>query len=91
MSTARRSISVIVMRASGGRTPVTIEGNVLEALQAEVGGFIEQVSIPDHRHLCFVVNEEGALRGDLPFNLRASLIAGRRIVGTAVLVKRADL
>lgn len=53
----------------------------LAQLQALVGGWIEIIQLPEGRQL--IVNEEGAIRR-LPFNLRASQIAGREIYGSAV-------
>ena len=58
--------------------------NTLEALQAEVDGYIEAVTlVPDQAVM--IVNEEGVLRGMSP-NSRASLTAGRPIFGNALVV-----
>lgn len=54
--------------------------NTLEALQTEVGGYIETVTLTVDA--CLVVNEEGRLRG-LPFNVN---FAGLKLVGTVLLV-----
>lgn len=56
----------------------------LQQLQRVVGGYIEVVGTRDGLGL-LIVNEEGRLR-QLPPNPVASVIAGRLIVGTAVLV-----
>ena len=54
--------------------------NTLEALQAEVGGYIETVTVTCDA--CIVVNEEGMLN-DLPFNSR---LFGLQLFGTVLLV-----
>ena len=52
--------------------------------QTFVGGYVETVSIPGGGVM--LVNEDGlSLR--LPFNLTASALAGRPIVGAAVLLE----
>ena len=56
----------------------------LETLQSDVGGYIELVELDNGDQL--IVNEEGLLLS-LPFNQNASALAGRRIVGNAVLLK----
>lgn len=67
-------------------TEVDIE-NTLEALQSAVDGYIETVPIrfipPDKAVM--IVNEEGLLRGMAP-NPAASMIAGIKIVGPAIVV-----
>ena len=58
--------------------------NTLEALQAEVDGYIEAVTlVPDQAVM--IVNGEGVLRGMSP-NPSASLTAGRPIFGNALVV-----
>ena len=54
--------------------------NTLEALQAEVGGYIETVSFLSD--LCIIVNEEGRINA-MPFNLR---FAGLQLFGPVLLV-----
>lgn len=54
--------------------------NTLEALQAEVGGYIETVTLTTDA--CIIVNEEGRLR-DLPFNV---CFCGLKLVGTVLVV-----
>lgn len=56
-----------------------------EYVGGSIGGFIEMVSVPNDDRLFLIVNEEGRLIG-LPRNESASQIAGREIVGDAVLV-----
>lgn len=57
----------------------------LDELQTLVGGYIEMVRIPgDVGRRMFFVDEEGLLRGLSP-NVRASHIAGRLLVGNALL------
>lgn len=58
--------------------------NTLEALQKEVGGYIETVTLV-RGYAVMIVNEEGLLLG-MPSNLTASAIAARKIVGTALVV-----
>ena len=55
---------------------------LLSVLQEAVGGFIEVVSCGTHT---MIVDEEGLLKG-LPNNGKASLLAGRPIVGTVVVM-----
>lgn len=62
----------------------------LEELQAVVGGYIEVVPHATSDRLVLVVNEEGRLKGMAP-NLKASLVAGRPIVGPAVVCHRKRL
>ena len=54
--------------------------NTLEALQGEVGGYIEALTFaPD---ACFIVNEEGLIKA-LPFNFSA---LGHFLFGNVLLV-----
>ena len=58
--------------------------NGLEAMQHEVDGYIETMTlVPDQAVM--IVNEEGVLRGMSP-NPSASLTAGRPIFGNALVV-----
>ena len=63
--------------------PVNIE-NTLEALQAAVDGYIETVTLIPGKAV-MIVNEEGLLQGMVP-NPAASMIAGTKIVGPALIV-----
>ena len=54
--------------------------NTLEALQREVGGYIETLGITCDS--CLIVNEEGAI-SDLPFNTR---LFGQFLFGTILIV-----
>lgn len=54
--------------------------NSLEALQREVGGYIETVGIAGDA--CIIVNEEGLIN-DMPFNTR---IFGLQLFGTVLIV-----
>lgn len=58
--------------------------NTLEALQAAVDGYIEAVTLIPGKAV-MIVNEEGLLRGMVP-NPAASMIAGTKIVGPALIV-----
>jgi hypothetical protein len=53
----------------------------LERLHEAVGGYIETVQA---RGGTLIVNEDG-LRLELPYNAQASVLAGQRIVGDALL------
>lgn len=56
--------------------------NTLEALQQEVGGYIETITLA--ADCCMIVDEEGRLK-DKPLNEQASRL-GLAIVGDALLV-----
>lgn len=71
-----------VIRKKPGCEPEVIDiDNTLKALQTEVGGYIETVSIADVVIIC---NEEGRLCG-LPYNCR---FVGVDFVGTILVVGR---
>jgi hypothetical protein len=57
----------------------------LEQAQAIVGGYVEMIVPPHNPHIQILVNEEGLLMR-LPVNMEASRLAGRMIVGKAVLL-----
>lgn len=72
------------IRKKPGCKPEVIDiDNTLEALQAEVGGYIEAVTIADAVIIC---NEEGRILG-LPHNCR---FCGVDFVGTIIVVGYAD-
>ena len=79
------------MKADGGVVEIYPENGAcfkLRELQLLVGGYIEAVRLPADSLQCglwLIVNEEGRLQ-NLPVNRRASIAAGRWIVGDAVLV-----
>ena len=58
--------------------------NTLEALQNQVGGYIEALTLVRNRAV-MIVNEEGRLL-HMTANLVASAIAGHGIVGPALIV-----
>lgn len=58
--------------------------NKLEELQKQVEGYIECVTLIPGK-LVMVVNEEGLIL-ELPYNMSASIIARRNIVGNALIV-----
>ena len=58
--------------------------NTLEALQKQVGGYIETVTLVQEKAV-MIVNEEGLLLG-FGLNSVASTIAVRKIVGPALIV-----
>ncbi len=61
----------------------------LEDLQTAVGGHIEYVPVPALPGLVMAVDEDGLLKRK-PFNLYASEIAGRKIVGDVILMEREE-
>ena len=58
--------------------------NTLEALQKQVGGYIETLTLIPCKAV-MIVNEEGLLLG-LTINPAASALAGVKIVGPALIV-----
>lgn len=73
--------TILCIRKEPGKAPEVVQiENTLEALQHEVGGYIETVTIA--ADLTIVVNEEGMLRG-LPYNAN---ICGRHLFGTILAV-----
>lgn len=58
--------------------------NTLEALQKQVGGYIETLTLIPGKAV-MIVNEEGLLLG-LTINPAASALAGVKIVGPALIV-----
>lgn len=58
--------------------------NTLEALQAEVGGYIETITILSD--LCLIVNEEGRING-MRFNME---LCGMHLFGTILAVGTND-
>lgn len=70
-----------VIRKRPGCLPELVQvENTLEALQQEVGGYIETVTFA--RDACIICNEEGRLMG-LPYNVT---YAGVDFVGTILIV-----
>jgi hypothetical protein len=59
-----------------------------EGIKKFIGGYVEVVYLPSGRILC--VDEDGLAKG-LPLNLNATNLAGRCIVGRAVLADRSVL
>ena len=57
----------------------------LEA-QAIVGGLVEMVPLMNPEKMQLIINEEGLMH-DLPVNIQASMIAGRRLVGPAIVLE----
>lgn len=73
-----------IMRKKPGEAPefITID-NTLEALQAEVGGYIEPVTVAEN--LVIICDEEGRLK-EKPHNCR--LFGSLDLVGTILFVGR---
>lgn len=67
---------------TGGSEYIDIP-NTLEALQKEVGGYIETLTLAPG--VVMIVDEEGRLK-DKPFNRKASDLSGVGIVGDALIV-----
>lgn len=64
-------------------TPANGKAFTLEELQGFVGGYIEPVRLGPGKTM--LVNEEGLIQ-ELPYNSKASQLAGQVIVGNAVVV-----
>lgn len=79
-------MKAIVIRANGTEAEVKPKGKrlSLEEMQAAVGGYIERVTIRGGE---IYVDEEGLLKG-LPLNQKASELAGRDLVGNALVLVR---
>lgn len=73
---------VIKLLQQGGSENIDIP-NTLEALQKEVGGYIETLTLAPG--VVMIVDEEGRLK-DKPCNGKASDICGMSIVGDALIV-----
>jgi len=58
----------------------------LEEAQAIVGGLVEMVPLMNPENMQLIVNEEGLMH-DLPVNTQASMIAGRKLVGPAIVLE----
>lgn len=58
----------------------------VEELHMLVDGYIEIVRIEHEGELIYMVVNEDGLGLELPVNMKASVFAGQRIVGNAVLV-----
>lgn len=72
----------IVKKEPGGEFYVKNIPNTLEAMQTEVGGYIETVRVDST--CCIVCDEEGKLKG-LPYNIRLDsedLVGPIFVVGT---------
>lgn len=75
-----------ILRIDVGREPFKLGGSDIEQLQRlqeAVGGYIEVFILSDRTYL--VVNEDGPMQ-NLPLNPLATGIAGRTILGNAVLL-----
>ncbi len=58
----------------------------LKEAQAIVGGLVEMVPLMNPEKMQLIINEEGLMH-DLPVNIQASMIAGRRLVGPAIVLE----
>lgn len=75
---------VLVIPVQGDVRVEEIDPQNIEELQALVGGYFEHVRVPRVPRIDLWVDEEGIRKG-LDFNLRASLLVSRQILGPAVL------
>ena len=73
-----------ILRINNGLIQEAEIDNTLEALQAEVGGYIENVTLVPEK-AAMIVNEDGHYLG-MGINLMATAIAGMMIVGPAIIV-----
>ena len=76
-----------IINASGNETEVIPKNGTnfeLDELQEAIGGYIELVSLTGGKLL--IVDEEGLLKS-LPINTKASMLARKPIVGTAIVCK----
>lgn len=80
-----KAIQGLVITPEGKLTVVTVRK--LEDMQDHVGGYIEE-GVEWSRGMIYV-NEEGLLRG-LKLNQLASVIAGRYLVGNALVLGPTD-
>ncbi|HIB21727.1 MAG TPA: DUF3846 domain-containing protein [Rhodospirillales bacterium] len=74
-----------IINTSGDETEMTPKNGSdfeLKELQDVVGGLIELVALTNGKLL--IVDEEGLLKS-LPINTKASMLARRPIVGTAII------
>lgn len=77
--------NIRALRVRPGKMPETIDiPNILDALQAEVSGYIEVLGLDCG--VCLICNEEGKLRG-FPANRQ---VGGDIIAGTFLIVGEAD-
>ena len=84
-----RSRTYIVLPVEDGPTVLAVEdADATEPLQRAVGGYFEAVGIPGSA--AFMMCDEDGRAKSKPTNLRASLLAGRQIVGDVILMGKAD-
>ena len=65
-----------------------IKKPTLEKLQEIVGGYIEDLRLPNGKHM--IVNEDGRLEG-LMMNPHASILYGNPIVGNVIICSKGEL
>ena len=70
----------VLKKRPGGEWHLAEIENTLEALQVEVGGYIETITLCSD--LCLIVNEEGRINA-MPFNMN---LAGVHLFGTILVV-----
>jgi hypothetical protein len=80
---AEQTCRCLVLPPSGEARVDHVAPDDVKAMQKLVGGWLEGVGLPHWDSFMFV-DEEGALKGD-PLNMRASMLARRPIVGTAIV------
>jgi hypothetical protein len=80
----------IHIKADGDITevhPTAGDKFTLEEMQAAVGGLIELIILHDGRDMW--INEEGLILG-LPFNISASTLYGKAIMGDVLVTSRSE-
>ena len=78
---------MIQLIKSDGNVTDNFTADTLKEKQDAVGGYIEIVYSNADKVL--IVNEEGRIK-DLPFNVKASEIAGQHIFGDVICLDRED-
>ena len=73
---------IVVLRPYANPERVERKELSLEEAQEIVGGYVEMVRLT--RDKIMLVDEEGLLKR-LPYNIPATVVAGRHIVGTAIV------
>jgi hypothetical protein len=87
-TTTKRSGSWIYITEYGDALLIAPTDQTLSDLQSLVGGYVECVAATKDQmgFACDVwVNEEGLFRNDFGFNLVASFMTGRQLIGPAVI------
>lgn len=78
-----------IIRTDGTIRPFSFTGDApdLQEMQTAVGGVIEPLYLSGEPARVMIMHEEG-LHRKLPFNLKASVVAERNIVGDVIVMPR---